>query len=576
MRIVMLTDDASNIDRRILLEAESLIDLGHEVILLARQDGKTNSGGFYGRVKVEFLNTGVAAQPDLKVWHLPFIIVANFLKKHISFGDKIKNYIRQILHYRHDVTKYFATQYERITDSWIPLHRRIGVLFRSLLMLIFMLVFKVIYLIAGIFRIEKVVKVGGNFLDYPMIPHAWDEALIQRGKYYRPDLVIAHDLPQLFAGAAIKKALKIPLIYDTHEIYSIISSLTDKEKDFLRTREQTFIRKCDVVIAVNPFAAEWFEKEYKIKVHSITNATDLPEGFDLNKKYNRIREKLKLGKDVKILSYQGWFSLDGRGLQELIEAMKDVRKDVHLTMMGYGDFEYFQKLIDKHGVADRVHLMEGVPWQELLWWSASADVGIVPYQAVDYNHLICSPNKVFEFIAVRLPMLVNDLPYLNLVTEKTGFGIARKMTNPSEMSKAINEMFDEKLGHIAKAKANLNAKAEDWEWKSEAKRYLKYVDKTLHYLDNKLGAKEHLLKRAVLPEVKIPEIISNIKDELNKKTVATTKSDIIVKTDTGVKADVIVKSEAIIKPFELKQRNNHSVKTNKKKQSKKKRKGRAK
>jgi len=37
MRIVMITDDV-NIDRRILLEANSLIEQGEEVVLLARED----------------------------------------------------------------------------------------------------------------------------------------------------------------------------------------------------------------------------------------------------------------------------------------------------------------------------------------------------------------------------------------------------------------------------------------------------------------------------------------------------------------------------------------------------------
>lgn len=506
MRIVMLTDDASNIDRRILLEAESLIDLGHEVIVLARHDGTSDAGGFYGRVKVEFVKTNNYVPPDLKVWHLPFLGFLSSIEKRFAIGTKIKNFARQIMHYRGDIMQYFTTQYERITDSWIPLHRRIAIFFRTLLMFALIVLFKIVYSIASLFGGTKTVRKFGNFLDFPMAPHAWDEALILRGKFYRPDLVVAHDLPQLFAGAAIKKALKIPLVYDSHEVYSEIGTLTAKEKKFLKTREEKFIRNADVVITVNPCAAEWFENEYKITVHSITNATDLPPGFDVNKKYNLIRKKLRLGKDVKILSYQGWFSIEGRGLQELIEAMKDVREDIHLTMMGYGDFDYFQKIIDKHGVSQRVHLMKAVPWQELLWWSASADVGIVPYQPVDFNHVICSPNKVFEFIAARLPMLVNDLRYLHLVAEDAGFGIARKMSTPAEIAAAINEMFDEKLGHISKAKANLVAHAEEWEWKNEAKRYLQYIDKPLHYLDDIIGAEAHLVKQARLPQVKIPEI----------------------------------------------------------------------
>lgn len=511
MRIVMLTDDALNVDRRILLEAETLIDLGHEVIVLARADGNTPSGSFYGRVKVEFVKSAVPVQNNIKVWELPFISFFNHLEHKYGFGSRLKVFARQLMHYRKNIGKYFFTQFERIFDGWIPITRRIGILLRTIIMFFMLIAFKIVYSIIGLFHFSPKLQGIGNFLDHPFKPHAWDSALIYRGKFYRPDLIIAHDLPQLFAGAAIKKDLKIPLIYDSHEVYSEIGTLNKKEKNFLKLREKKFINKCDVMITVNPCAAEWFEKEYNIKAYSITNATDLPKGFSHNEKHDLIRKKLKLGKDIKILSYQGWFSTEGRGLQELIEAMKYVRKDVHLTMMGYGDFDFFRNLIDKHGVTGRVHLMEAVPWQELLWWSASADVGIVPYQPVDFNHVICSPNKIFEFIAARLPMLVNDLKYLRIVTEDTGFGIARKMTNPIEMSNAINEMFDEKLGHIAKAKAKLISDGEEWEWKNEAKKYLRYIDKELHYLDKKIGADSHLVKAAQLPEVTIPKImISNL------------------------------------------------------------------
>src|SRR5579863_886653 len=54
MRVLMLTDDVQ-IDRRILLEAESLIRLGHEVILLAEGGGASPSFERIGNVKVERL-----------------------------------------------------------------------------------------------------------------------------------------------------------------------------------------------------------------------------------------------------------------------------------------------------------------------------------------------------------------------------------------------------------------------------------------------------------------------------------------------------------------------------------------
>ena len=35
---------------------------------------------------------------------------------------------------------------------------------------------------------------------------------------------------------------------------------------------------------------------------------------------------------------------------------------------------------------------------------------VVPYQATCLNNFICTPNKMFEYIAAGLPILANDLP----------------------------------------------------------------------------------------------------------------------------------------------------------------------
>src|SRR5215475_9590151 len=67
----MLTDDGHLIDRRILLEAETLNDRGHEVIIVARQDGKAPEAARINRAKVIWIphdlqfTGGLTAEFDL-------------------------------------------------------------------------------------------------------------------------------------------------------------------------------------------------------------------------------------------------------------------------------------------------------------------------------------------------------------------------------------------------------------------------------------------------------------------------------------------------------------------------------
>ena len=60
----------------------------------------------------------------------------------------------------------------------------------------------------------------------------------------------------------------------------------------------------------------------------------------------------------------------------------------------------------------RIHFLDPVSQDELLSWTAGADIGIVPYPPIDLNSRLCTPNKLFEFIVAEVPILANDLPEL--------------------------------------------------------------------------------------------------------------------------------------------------------------------
>ena len=48
----------------------------------------------------------------------------------------------------------------------------------------------------------------------------------------------------------------------------------------------------------------------------------------------------------------------------------------------------------------RVYFIPAVPQRDLLAYCASADAGVIPYQAVDLNNYYTSPNKLFELTCV--------------------------------------------------------------------------------------------------------------------------------------------------------------------------------
>ena len=147
--------------------------------------------------------------------------------------------------------------------------------------------------------------------------------------------------------------------------------------------------------------------------------------------------------------------------------------------MGYGMLDELQILAKQHGVAKRIHFMDAVSQEELLFWTASADVGIIPYQAVDLNNYYCSPNKLFEFMQAQLPILANDLPFLRQMIVEQNIGEIAEFNSPENYASAISAIFDNFAEKKQIYKTHLIEAAKRYHWDIQGEKILKiYKDLT--------------------------------------------------------------------------------------------------
>jgi glycosyltransferase involved in cell wall biosynthesis len=146
--------------------------------------------------------------------------------------------------------------------------------------------------------------------------------------------------------------------------------------------------------------------------------------------------------------------------------------------MGYGEAldELKEITTSELNLAKRIHFMNAVPQKDLLEWTTSADVGIIPYQPVDLNNYFCSPNKLFEFIQAELPIIANDLPFLRAVVEGEGFGIVYKLESINDFEAAINKSFSDGGKKLKFYKENLRRSKDQYSWEKEEKKLVKIYE----------------------------------------------------------------------------------------------------
>ncbi len=259
---------------------------------------------------------------------------------------------------------------------------------------------------------------------------------------YRPKIVVANDLPMLPLARQLAAATGARLVYDSHELYSE-QEFSERERRSWARIEARHIGACDAVITVNQSIASELQKRYGIdKVHVILNA-DRAAGDVVKTDYFHQRFRLAPGSQVLLL--QGGLS-GGRNLEALVEAMALV-KDARVVLVVLGDGLLLKKLQTRAGalaVAGRVHFHPGVPQHALPTLTMAADAGVIPYQAICLNNYLCTPNKLFEFIAAGVPLLANDLPELRRFVAGEQIGLVGEMDSPAKIASLIDAMFADK------------------------------------------------------------------------------------------------------------------------------------
>jgi len=209
----------------------------------------------------------------------------------------------------------------------------------------------------------------------------------------------------------------------------------------------------------------------------ILNALDAQTNFDVNKKYDYFREKLPIKDTQKIVLFQGGYS-PNRNLHLLVQSAKYIEnKDVVIVLMGFGDYEKELQQIakDDKTLSKKVFFFPAVDQSVLLEYSASADVGIIPYPHIDLNSYYCTPNKLFEFIQAGLPMIANDSPELNRFIQENKIGYSKKIETEKDIANMIDTYFEQRIDY----KSNILKVRGKISWSVEEKKFVEMMKDVL-------------------------------------------------------------------------------------------------
>jgi glycosyltransferase involved in cell wall biosynthesis len=293
----------------------------------------------------------------------------------------------------------------------------------------------------------------------------------------KADVYHAHDLVNLQAAALAALINNSALVYDAHELFPEINNRWVRlKKRYWSKVERLLLPKCDAASTVNEFIADEMAGRYHVPPPIVIyNATNPPPGFDPANPPNHLREALGLGRETRIALFQGWMA-EGRGLENLVLSAKHLPTNVVVVMLGFGLYRNkLEQMAQSAGLTQRVRFLDAVPQSKLVEYCASADVGLIPYQAVDLNNFYSSPNKLFDYIVAGLPIIANDLPFLRKMVVGHGLGLTAALDSPASYASAISLLLgNDRL--LRETRANLLAAAKIYNWDEEGKKVVRMYE----------------------------------------------------------------------------------------------------
>lgn len=277
-------------------------------------------------------------------------------------------------------------------------------------------------------------------------------------------ILLSNDIDTLIPNYLVSKLFRIPLVFDSHELFSEVPELTNRPfiKSIWRKIEDFLIPKIKNKYTVCGSIAEYYKSIYNTSFDVIRNVPI--KSIDLNE----LKSNISLKKNAII--YQGALN-KGRGLELIIETMMYL-DDVFLYIVGDGDINLeLKNLVHQLQLTNKVFFLGKIIPQDLQKITSQAAVGISIEEDLGLNYRYALPNKLFDYIQAEIPVLVSDLPEMRQLVNHYKIGLVIENRQPKEIAKNIITLIENRNSYIE----NLKIASAELCWEKEALKFKEFM-----------------------------------------------------------------------------------------------------
>jgi glycosyltransferase involved in cell wall biosynthesis len=290
----------------------------------------------------------------------------------------------------------------------------------------------------------------------------------------RPDILHAHDSNALVPVALAARALRVPYVYDAHDLW-LGRPRRERSRVYFALNqlyytlvERLLVPRAAATLTVSPPVAQHLARRYGLPdVALVPNYPEPPATIGV-RDIRALPGAEGLDASTPVVLYVGGL-MGGRGLEQLVDAMAHVER-ADLVLLGDGVLaDPLQQRAARTGVAGRVHVVPPVPPGDLVDVAASAHVGVSPIVPSCLNYRYSLPNKLFQYMAAGVPVVASDFPQVREIVEGAGCGLVVDTRHPAEIGGAIDRILADSEAARAMGERGRRAVEERFNWSTAAR-----------------------------------------------------------------------------------------------------------
>jgi glycosyltransferase involved in cell wall biosynthesis len=301
-------------------------------------------------------------------------------------------------------------------------------------------------------------------LRFAYLEFQWKLFLALLKKADQNTILHANDLDALLPNYLVSKIKGIPLVWDSHEIFTEMPTVTNRWVQHVwRLLENALIRKIKYFITANDSYANWFETNYKIKkpivIRNFPQKSESPKNFVEN--------------HPKIILYQGTINYS-RGIDKMIEAMQFI-ENAEFHIAGRGPFlEEYQQLTRNLHLENKVKFLGNLHPDDLRKITEKADVGLSIEENKGLSYYYSLPNKISDYIQARVPVVVSKFPEMQKIVENYHVGEFITSHEPKHLAEKVKTVLEKGRSSYL---PQLEIAAQELCWENEEPKLLELFDR---------------------------------------------------------------------------------------------------